>query len=440
MDELDLFSDKMSRQLSRQAPLADRMRPRDLSEFVGQEEVVGRGKVLRLAVEQDRIPSMILWGPPGSGKTTLARIIALKTKSHFEQISAVTSGVADLRRLISEARERLALYGTKSVLFIDEIHRFNKAQQDALLPHVENGTIVLIGATTENPYFGVNAALVSRTRVFRLRPLNDEEIRALIMRALHDQERGIGVERLDIDTDALEHIVMVANGDVRSALNALELAAGLAKAAEESSISIESATQAVQRRALGYDKDGDQHYDTVSAFIKSMRGSDPDAALYWMARMIYAGEDPRFIARRIVIAAAEDVGNADPMALQLAVSAAQGVELIGMPEGRILLAQATVYVACAPKSNASYLAVDSALKCVEEGPPAEIPVHLRDTSYRGAARFGHGKGYEYPHDFPGHYVKQQHLPVSLAGHQFYRPSEQGFEAEIKRLQDGRRNV
>jgi putative ATPase len=439
---MDLFENQRLEQARKNAPLADRIRPRDLDEFLGQEDIVGPGKVLRRSIEADRIPSMILWGPPGSGKTTLARIIARRTRAHFEQISAVTSGVSDLRRLIAEAKERVGLYRKKSIVFIDEIHRFNKAQQDALLPFVEDGTVTLIGATTENPYFGVNPALVSRTQVFRLRPLDDAEIRTLVHRALEDKEAGLGTLGLLLEPDALEHMVMVANGDSRAALNALELAAGLAApdSAGVRRITLRDAVDAVQQRALTYDKDGDQHYDTVSAFIKSMRGTDPDAALYWMARMLYAGEDPRFIARRIVICAAEDVGNADPMALVVAMAAVQAVEYVGLPEGRILLAQAATYVACAPKSNAA-LGIDEAMKDVAEGPPAVVPLHLRDTSYKGAKRFGNGLGYKYPHEYPGHWTRQQYLPDACGGKVYYHPSEMGSEAGLKqRLDDLRKTV
>lgn len=422
----------MKEHLRRNAPLADRMRPRNLDEFVGQEDLVGPGKVLRRAIETDRVPSMILWGPPGSGKTTLARIIASQTKAHFEQISAVTSGVAELRKLMNDARERLSLFRQKTIVFIDEIHRFNKAQQDALLPYVENGTIVLIGATTENPYFSVNPALISRTRVLRLRQLEDDDIRLIINRALEDKESGLG-GKYALEPAALEHLIMVANGDSRAALNALELAAELATPNPDGQtlITLEDALNALQQRAITYDRDGDQHYDTISAFIKSMRGSDPDAAVYWLAKMVAAGEDPGFIARRIVICASEDVGNADPMALLVATSAALAVEQIGMPEGRIPLAQAAIYVACAPKSNASYLAIESALKDVMEGPPAIVPLHLRDASYKGAKKLGHGTTYKYPHDYPGYYVTQQYMPDGLEQRQYYIPKDSGQEALIK---------
>ena len=432
-DRMSLFEHQRHVETGKNAPLADRMRPKDLDAFLGQEDIVGPGKVLRRAIETDRVPSMIFWGPPGSGKTTLARIIARRTHAHFEQVSAVTSGVADLRRIVSEAKDRLGMYRRKTILFIDEIHRFNKAQQDALLPHVEDGTLTLIGATTENPYFGVNPALVSRTRIYKLQPLTDDEIRTLVKRALEDKESGLGDLDLELEDDALAHIVMVSAGDSRVALNALELAADLALPGESGRrrITVKDSIDAIQQRPVTYDKDGDQHYDTVSAFIKSMRGTDPDAALYWMAKMIYAGEDPRFIARRIVICAAEDVGCADPMALCVAMAAAQAAEYVGLPEARIPLAEAAIYVACAPKSN-SALAIDSALKDMEEGPPGQVPLHLRDTNYRGAARFGHGLGYKYPHEFAGHYVEQAYLPEALQGRHYYSPSAEGREAGIRK--------
>jgi len=430
---MSLFDHQRHAETSKTAPLADRMRPKDLDVFLGQEDIVGPGKVLRRAIETDKVPSMIFWGPPGSGKTTLARIIARRTRAHFEQVSAVTSGVADLRRIVSEAKERLGMYRRKTILFIDEIHRFNKAQQDALLPHVEDGTLTLIGATTENPYFGVNSALVSRARIYKLRPLTDAEIEAVVRRALEDGESGLGGQGLELDDDALGHIIMVSAGDSRVALNALELAAELALPDESGKrrITVKDAVDAIQQRPMVYDKDGDQHYDTVSAFIKSMRGTDPDAALYWMAKMIYAGEDPRFIARRIVICAAEDVGCADPMALCVAMAAAQAAEYTGLPEARIPLAEAAIYVACAPKSN-SALGIDTALKDMEEGPPGQVPLHLRDASYRGSARLGHGLGYKYPHEFPGHHVEQAYLPAGLEGRRYYVPSSEGKEADIRK--------
>ena len=438
---MDLFRYAVEGVPARDAPLATRMRPRTLDEFVGQDEIVGPGRLLRKAIEEDRVPSMVLWGPAGTGKTTLAHIIASVTRSHFQQISAVTSGVADIRKAADDARERRLLYGRKTILFVDEIHRFNKAQQDALLPFVEDGTVTLIGATTENPYFELNAALVSRVRIFRLASLTDDQVRCVLRRAIEDPDRGLGRFHLRVDEEALAHIIAVSNGDARSALNALETAALMAPPGPDGTtrITLELAADAVQRRALSYDKAGDQHYDTASAFIKSMRGSDPDAALYWMARMVYAGEDPSFIARRILICAAEDVGMADPQALCVAAAAAYAAEFVGMPEARIILAQAAIYVATAPKSNAAYNAVNEALKDVEGMKTPPVPVHLRDSSYAGAAKLGHGKGYKYPHDFPDHYVPQQYVPVEIAGRSYYRPSDQGFEKVVRqRLEELRR--
>jgi putative ATPase len=411
------------------APLADRMRPRTLDEVQGQEKIIGPGSLLRRAILADRLSSLILYGPPGTGKTTLARVIANSTKMAFEQLNAVTSGVADIRRVVEAARDRLGMEGQRTILFIDEIHRFNKAQQDALLPHVEDGTIVLIGATTENPYFEVNPPLVSRSRVFRLEALSADDMRAVLQRALTDTERGLGSYSVELEEAALEHLVRVANGDARSALNALELAVLTTEPDEDGRrrITLDIAAESIQRRALIYDKNGDQHYDTISAFIKSLRGSDPDAALYWLARMIYAGEDPMFIARRIVIHAAEDVGNADPRALQVAVAAAQATQLLGLPEARIPLAQAATYIACAPKGNAVVKGIDAALAAVQSEEAQPVPIHLRDASYRGAERLGHGQGYRYPHDYPGHFVKQQYLPDNLVGKRFYLPSASGYE-------------
>lgn len=429
---MDLFDYARGQMLHREAPLALRMRPQTLDEVAGQEQIVGPGRLLRRAIEADQLSSLIFYGPAGTGKTTLARVIANTTKSHFEQLNAVTSGVADLRRVMDEARQRRGMHGVKTILFIDEIHRFNKAQQDALLPAVEDGTIILIGATTENPFFEVNPALVSRSRIFRLEPLAEADLRKLMARALQDAECGLGRYQVDIATEAVDHIVRVANGDARSALNALELAVLTTPAGPDGvrHIDLQVAAESIQRRALAYDKNGDQHYDTISAFIKSMRGSDPDAALYWLARMIYAGEDPLFIARRIVICAAEDVGMADPQALVVANAAYQTVHGIGMPEGRIPLAEAAVYVATAPKSNAAYLAIDRALADVEAKKVSGVPIHLRDAHYKGAERLGHGKGYQYAHDFPEHYVEQDYLPAELAGARYYEPGELGYEGQV----------
>ncbi len=413
-------------------PLAARMRPRTLDEFVGQEHIVGQGKLLRRAIESDKLfSSIILWGPPGTGKTTLAMIIANTTKSHFETISAVTAGVADIRRLIADARERRGTFGgTRTIVLVDEIHRFNKAQQDALLPHVEDGTIILIGATTENPYFEVISALVSRSRVFQLRPLTDDQVAALIRRAMVDQERGYGAKRLEISEDALTHLVDIAGGDARVALNALELAVESSSPGEDGAIRIDLtvAEEAIQRRAVRYDRAGDEHYDTISAFIKSVRGSDPDAALYWLARMIYAGEDPKFIMRRLLILAAEDIGLADPAGIIVASACARALEWCGLPEAQYHLAEATLYLATAPKSN-SCGAYWKALAEVEAEGKVEVPDHLKDSSRDGKA-LGHGKDYKYPHEFPGHWVEQQYLPERLRGKRFYEPSEQGREKDI----------
>lgn len=429
MTEMDIFAHRRRELGKKQAPLAERMRPRNLDEFVGQEQIIGEGRLLRRAIMADRLASLIFYGPPGTGKTTLARVIANTSKMAFEQLSAVTAGVADIRRVVAAAKDRLGMQGQSTILFIDEIHRFNKAQQDALLPHVEAGVIVLIGATTENPFFEVNAPLLSRARIFRLEPLGDDDLLALLKTALNDVERGLGQYQVEITDEASQHIVHVANGDARSALNALELAV-LTTEPDTSGVRLIDAAvaaESMQQRVLAYDKAGDQHYDTVSAFIKSMRGSDPDAALYWLARMIKAGESPTFIARRIIICAAEDVGNADPYALQLAVTAAQAVDMIGWPEARIPLAQAVTYIACAPKSNAANAAIDAALADVEAVQNEAVPLHLRDSSYKGAAKLGHGLDYLYPHSFPGNFVQQAYLPANVQGSKYYRPSLNGYE-------------
>jgi putative ATPase len=427
----DLFEYSRKLQTEREQPLAARVRPRTLDEFVGQEHIVGPGTLLRRAIEADRISSMILWGPPGSGKTTLAMIIAHHTKAHFEGISAVMAGVKEIRQLVQDAKNRRSLHGQRTILLIDEIHRFNKAQQDALLPYVEDGTILLIGATTENPYFEVISALVSRSRIFQLKPLADEEIEVILRRAVSDTERGLGKIPVHIDDDALAHLVHVAGGDARNALNALELAVTTTPASKQGRVHVDLtvAQESIQRRALLYDKDGDAHYDTISAFIKSMRGGDPDAALYWMARMIYSGEDPRFIVRRMIILASEDVGLADPHALVVATAAAQALEWVGLPEAQYALAEAAIYLATAPKSN-SCGAYFQALSDIEQEGIIEVPNHLKDGS-RDASELGHGEGYKYPHAFPDHWVAQQYLPDGVQSRHWYDPGEIGYEKTIK---------
>ena len=413
-------------------PLAARMRPRTLDEFVGQDHIAGPGTWLRTAIETDQLSSVILDGPAGTGKSTLAHIIAHHTKAKFEKYSAVTSGVADIRRVIQQAQQRMKAQGQKTILFVDEIHRFNKAQQDAFLPFVEDGTITLIGSTTENPFFEINAPLVSRSRIFVFESLTPEQIGTIVDRTLADKERGLGRMNIDLISEARDHIINLANGDARAALNALEAAAQLAREiGGRRVVTLALVEDAAQRRALKYDKGGDEHYDVISAYIKSLRGGDPDAALYWLARMIAAGEDPRFIARRLVIQAAEDVGNADPMALVIATAAAHAVEYVGLPEAQIPLAQATAYVTTAPKSNASYLAIDRAMQDVRNRVVPRVPKHLRDANYPGAKQFGHGEGYQYPHDSPGHFVPQEYLPEGTKSRRYYEPTEQGYEKKIK---------
>jgi putative ATPase len=429
---VDLFEHALRDRLAREAPLAARLRPRTLEEFVGQEDIVGPGRLLRRAIETDRLfSSIILWGPPGSGKTTLARIIANSTRSHFETISAVLAGVAELRRVIQAAREIRRLHNQRTILFVDEVHRWNKAQQDALLPHVEDGTITLIGATTENPYFEVIGALVSRSRVFQLRPLSDDQVRQIIAVALGDRERGFGGRRVQLDPEALDHLVRVAGGDARNALNALELAVESTPADADGNvrITLEVAQESIQRRAVLYDKDGDAHYDTISAFIKSVRGSDPDAALYWLAKMLYAGESPRFILRRLLILAGEDIGLGDPLGLVVASAAAQAFEYVGLPEGVYPIVEATLYLATAPKSNSTG-AYFKAYQWLEERGAIEVPTHLQDAN-RDAQALGHGQGYEYPHAHPEHHIGQQYLPASLLGTYFYVPSSEGYEAQVR---------
>jgi len=428
---MDLFDHARQEQIAREAPLAARMRPRTLDEFVGQEHIVGPGRLLRRAIQADQLSSLIFYGPPGSGKTTLARIIANTTQAHFTAINAVLAGVKDIRQAIADAQERRKLYGQRTILFVDEVHRFNKAQQDALLPHVENGTIILIGATTENPYFEVIKSLVSRSRVFELRRLSEDDLRRVVHRALTDPERGYGRLKVQLDSDALDHLVNVANGDARAALNALELAVETTPPDEQGVIHVDLAVaeESIQRRAVFYDKDGDAHFDTISAFIKSLRGSDPDAALYWLARMLYAGEDPRFIFRRMLIFAGEDVGLADPNAVRVVTACAQAFDYVGLPEGRFHLAEACIYLATAPKSN-STMALFDALAAVEREREEEVPSHLKDAS-RDAEDLGHGQGYLYPHAYRDHWVAQQYLPENLQGRVFYQPSDQGYEARIR---------
>lgn len=428
---MDIFTQREEEELQRHGPLAMRLRPGTLDGFAGQAHLVGEGKPLRRLIESDVLSSLLFYGPPGTGKTTLAEIIAKRTNAAFVRVNAVSSSVAELRKVMDEARNRLARDGKRTVLFIDELHRFNKAQQDALLPAVEKGVVVLIGATTENPYFTVNAPLLSRMRIFPFEPLTSCDIRQLIVKALVQPEARLA--DVDLTDDALAHLAVMANGDARAALNSLELAAALAVAGEDGHrlVDLTLAEEAVQRRFVVYDRDGDAHYDVISAFIKSVRGSDPDAALFWLARMLEAGEDPLFIARRLVILASEDIGNADPHGLLVAVAAAQAVHMIGMPEARITLAQATTYLASAPKSNASYLGIEEALALVKIRPGDRVPPHLRDASYNGAKQFGHGKGYRYPHDYPGHFVVQNYLPEGMDRPKLYAPGENGYERSIK---------
>lgn len=430
---MDLFEYGHRMETVKKAPLAARMRPRTLDEVVGQSHILGPGKLLRRAIEADQLSSLVFYGPPGTGKTTLAKVIAGSTRAHFEQLNAVTAGVSDIRRLTQEAKERLGMYGQRTVLFIDEIHRFNKSQQDALLPYVEDGTVILIGATTQNPSFEVNAALLSRSRVFQLVPLTEEQLILLLKRALRDEERGLGMYRVKVEEEALAHIARTAGGDARSALNAIELAVLTTPPDEEGirHITLETAEESIQRKMVRYDKSGDNHYDTLSAFIKSMRGSDPDAALYYLAKMLEAGEDPRLIARRIFVHAAEDVGMADPRALLIASAAAHAVETVGMPEARIPLAEAAIYIATAPKSNAVYEGISQAMEAVKQEARGEVPPHLRDTHFKGAKAQGRGVGYLYPHNFPRGYVDQQYLPDEHLGKTFYHPTDIGYEKKLK---------
>ncbi len=429
---MDLFEYGHQQSKANSEPLAARMRPRYVDEVIGQSHIIGPGKLLRRMIEADRLSSIIFYGPPGTGKTTLAHVIANHTQAFFEQLNAVTAGVADIRRVVGESKERLTMYDKRSVLFIDEIHRFNRSQQDALLPYVENGTIILIGATTENPSFEVNAALLSRSRVFMLKPLSDTEIRKILIHALNDKERGFGKEKIRIDNEALEHLVKTAGGDSRNALNALELAIITTPPGENGvrRIPLETAEESIQKKQILYDKSGDNHYNTISAFIKSMRGSDPDAALYYLAKMLKAGEDPRFIARRVFIHAAEDVGMADPRALMIASSAAYAVDYIGLPEAQIPLAEAVIYIATAPKSNAVVRGIQEAANAVEKEKTGSVPPHLHDT-HSGIKTRERGTGYLYPHDYPRGYVKQQYLPEEHLGQTFYHPKAIGYEQKLQ---------
>ncbi len=430
---MDLFDYMRETAKEAEAPLASRLRPRTLDEVVGQQHIVGKDKLLYRAIKADQLGSLIFYGPPGTGKTTLAKVIANTTSGEFRQINATVAGKKDMEEVVKNAQDIRGMYGRKTILFVDEIHRFNKGQQDYLLPFVEDGTLILIGATTENPYFEVNGALISRSRIFELKPLGKEDIKELIRRAVYDKERGMGAYGGEIDEEALEFLADAANGDARAALNAVELGILTTERGGDGKIhlDLETAQECIQKRAVRYDKNGDNHYDTISAFIKSMRGSDPDAAVYYLARMLYAGEDIKFIARRIMICAAEDVGNADPQALCVAVAASQAVERIGMPEAQIILSQAASYVATAPKSNSACNAVFAAMEAVRSRRTESVPPHLQDGHYRGAGKLGRAKGYLYAHDFPNHYVKQQYLPDGLEGTVFYQPSDNGYEKQIK---------
>ena len=430
---MDLFDYMRENTMEKESPLASRLRPRTLDEVVGQQHIIGKDKLLYRAIKADKLGSVIFYGPPGTGKTTLAKVIANTTQADFKQINATVAGKKDMEEVVTEAKNNMGMYGRRTILFVDEIHRFNKGQQDYLLPFVEDGTLTLIGATTENPYFEVNGALLSRSRIFELKPLEKDDIKQLIYRAVTDSERGMGTYRVKIEEDAADFLADTANGDARAALNAVELGVLTTERSEDGLIHIDlaAAQECIQKRAVRYDKDGDNHYDTISAFIKSMRGSDPDAAVYYLARMLYAGEDIKFIARRIMICASEDVGNADPQALNVAVSAALAAERIGLPEAQIILSQAASYVACAPKSNAAYVAIQNAMENVKTTRTMPVPVHLQDRHYKGAAKLGPGEGYKYAHDYPKHYVKQQYLPDGMEGTVFYEPSDNGYEKQIK---------
>ena len=430
---MDLFEYMRQQNMKDESPLASRLRPTTLDEVVGQQHIVGKDKLLYRAIKADKLSSIIFYGPPGTGKTTLAKVIANTTSAEFMQINATSAGKKDMEEVVAAAKNNQGMYGKKTILFIDEIHRFNKGQQDYLLPFVEDGTIILIGATTENPYFEVNPALLSRSVIFELKKLSTEDIRTLLLRAVNDTEKGMGSYHAQMDDDALEFLADMANGDARAALTAIELGILTTDRSEDGiiHITLDVASECIQKRVINYDKTGDNHYDTISAFIKSMRGGDADAALHYLARMLYAGEDVKFIARRIMILASEDIGNADPQALQVAVAAAQAVERLGMPEARIVLAQAVTYMASAPKSNSAINAIDKAMRVVQETKTPPVPVHLQDAHYKSAGKLGHGKGYKYAHDYKNHYVKQQYLPDGLTGEVFYEPSENGYEQQIR---------
>ncbi len=429
---MDIFEYMRETNKEKESPLAARLRPMTLDEVVGQEHIIGRDKLLYRAIKADKLSSVIFYGPPGTGKTTLAKVIANTTSSEFMQINATTSGKKDMEDVVAKAKDIAGMYGKKTILFVDEIHRFNKAQQDYLLPYVEDGTIILIGATTENPYFEVNGALISRSHIFELKPLSIENIKTLIMRAI-ESDKGMGAYNADITDEALNGLADICDGDARHALNAIELAILTTDKSDDGKvhITLPIIEDCIQRRVMRFDKTGDNHYDTISAFIKSMRGSDPDAAVYYLAKMIESGEDVKFIARRIMICASEDVGNADPQALQVAVAAAAAVERVGWPESSIILSQAVTYVATAPKSNAAVCAIEEAQNAVRETGNLPVPVHLQDAHYKGAAKLGHGIGYKYAHDYKNNYVKQQYLPYELSGKEFYRPSDNGYEVKIK---------
>lgn len=430
---MDLFEYMRNSNMEKESPLAARLRPTSLEEVVGQQHIIGKDKLLYRAIKADKLSSLIFYGPPGTGKTTLAKVIAHTTSAEFTQINATVAGKKDMEEVVKTAKDTMGMYGKKTILFIDEIHRFNKGQQDYLLPFVEDGTLILIGATTENPYFEVNGALLSRSIIFELKPLSIPEVKTLLNRAVYDREKGMGAYDAVIEEDALDFLADVAGGDARHALNAIELGIMTTERSADGRIHItlDVAQECIQKRAVRYDKSGDNHYDTISAFIKSMRGSDPDGAVYYLARMLYAGESVTFIARRIMICAAEDVGMADPAALTVAVNASLAVERVGMPEAQIILSEAAMYVACAPKSNACVMAIGEAMGEVEQTGDLPIPIHLKDAHYKGAAKLGHGTGYKYAHDYPNHYVRQQYLPYELSGKEFYHPSGNGYEVKIK---------